>query len=293
MIKKLEALPEQFTKAFPYKERPRSDDLYGVTEVLYCARKSYLSRIIPAPTAIEFEVRRRFARGHAMEAVFFGDHHNPIYVKGSGPLAAMEGHTDHAVQDESGAVKDIVEFKSVKRLWYTAPNGKVYFSIKSARRMIDKEGWDKVEKCYSDNHMDQLMTYMFLTNAQRGYLIYYEMSTDDNHIWEISSEDITDEFKNKIISRLDYLKKCFNDGAVPDKTTMYPWECSLCNFNKNGLCGLCDAKDFDVNEFVKDVLNSPSDKFMEIAEGYVKKFNVTPGEVSMHGIKKEDLNGDT
>jgi hypothetical protein len=286
LVKKLDGLPEQFTKAYPYKDRPRSDDLYGVTEVLYCARKSYLSRVVPAPTAVEFEVRRRFARGHAMESVFFGDHHNPIYVKGIGPFAAMEGHADHAVQDDSGNVKEIVEFKSVKKLWFTAPSGKVYFSPSAAKKVVDKEDWDKIERRYSENHMDQLMIYMILTNAEKGYLIYYEMSTDDNHAWEIDQADISQEFKDKMLGRLNYLKECFDKKNIPLKTTMYPWECSLCSFNRNGICGLCEKNDFDFNGFIKDVLAVEPDKFMDAVEKYTKKFGVTPGEVAVFPKKE-------
>lgn len=279
MIKKLEGLPEQFTKAYPYKDRPRSEDLYGVTEVLYCARKSYLSRVVPAPTAIEFNVRKRFRRGHALESVFFRDSHNPTHVKGEGLFAAMERHTDHVVVGESGVVKEVVEFKSVKKIWYSAPNGKVYFSPSAAKRVIDEADWGKIEKRYSDNHMDQLMIYMILTNAEIGYLIYYEMSSDDNLVWEVSKEDISQEFKDKIVGRLNYLKKCFDDKTIPDKTSMYPWECSLCNFNKNGICGLCEKKDFNFDEFIKDVLAVESNKFMSVVEDYTKKFNTTSGEV--------------
>jgi len=286
MVKKLEGLPEQFTKAYPYKDRPRSDDLYGVTEVLYCARKSYLSRVVPAPTAVEFEVRRRFARGHAMESVFFGDHHNPIYVKGTGAFASMEGHTDHAVQDESGVVKEIVEFKSVKKLWYSAPNGKVYFSPSAAKRVIDEDDWGKIERRYSENHMDQLMIYMVLASAAKGYLIYYEMSTDDNHAWEVDESDISQEFKDKMSGRLNYLKECFDKKNIPLKTSLYPWECSLCSFNRNGICGLCDVKDFNFEEFIRDVLAVDTSKFMEAVEVYTKKFNVVAGNVAVFAKKE-------
>jgi hypothetical protein len=286
MIKKLDELPQQFTKAYPYKDRPRSSDLYGVTEVLYCARKSYLSRVVPAPTAIEFEVRRRFARGHSLEDAFFGDHHNPIHVKGVGSFAFMEGHTDHAVVDDSGVVKEIVEFKSVKKLWYSAPNGKVYFSPSAAKRVIDRDDWDKIERRYSENHMDQLMIYMILADAEKGYLIYYETSTDDNHAWEIGKSDISQEFKDKMAGRLDYLKECFDKKIVPDKTTMYPWECSLCNFNRNGICGLCDKSEFDFDEFIRDVLGVKSDKFMGAVERYTKKFDVIPGDVVVFARKE-------
>lgn len=293
MVKKLDGLPEQFMKAYPYKERPRSDDLYGVTEVLYCPRKTYLTRVVPAPTAIEFETRRRFSRGHAMEDVFFGDHHNPMYVKGDGPLAALEGHTDHAIQDKDGKIIEIVEFKSVKKLWFTAPNGKMYFSLKAAKRYLPEEDWKHVDRCYNDSHMDQLMTYMFVTGAKKGYLIYYEMSTDDNYTWEVDDTDISVEFKNKIIDRLNYIKYCFLKKVVPDRNTIYKWECMLCSFNKNGLCGICDKEGFELQKFIDDVLLAKTENFMEVAEKYAKKYSVTPGEVNVFGEKIEVDNGDT
>ena len=287
----LEGLPALFTKAFPYKERPRSNNLYGVTEVLYCPRKTFLSRFVPAPTAVEFETRRRFARGHAMEDVFFGDDHNPTHIVGSGALEGLEGHTDHSINDDDGKVKTIVEFKSVKKLWHKAPNGKVYFSAKAAKNVLPKSDWSKIERNFNDSHMDQLMMYMMVTDALDGYLIYYEMSTDDNFTWSITKSDITDEFKDRMIKRLDYIKLCCSLGAMPERRFGYPWECMLCNFNKNGICGLCDKEGFDFPKMCQELKESRdlTNDFGLIVGKYMKEFNVEAGTQTADPEYKDEI----
>jgi len=196
------------------------------------------------------------------------------------------------VQDDKGKVTEVVEFKSVKKLWFQAPNGKVYFSLRAAKRMLPEEDWDKVARSYNDSHMDQLMTYMFLTDAKKGYLIYYEMSSDDNHVWEVDDVDISVDFKNKIIDRLNYLKYCFLKKIIPDRHSVYKWECALCSFNKNGLCGLCDAKDFSLDGIIEELLKNQPEDFMRVLGKYTDKYNVEPGAVSVFDEKIEVENGD-
>lgn len=280
MIEKVRGLPDKFSEAFPYNDRPRSDNVYGVTEILYCPRKSFLSRAIPTPRFLEFDVRMRFARGHAMESVFFGEEHNPIKILGSGDLEGFEGHADHAYLNDDGSVEEIVEFKSTKRLWYTAPNGKSYYSLKYARNAVDKSDYKKIEKVYNDSHMDQLMTYMILTDAKKGYLIYYELTSDSHYTWIVNDYDIPDNFREKMVDRLNYLRDCFAYGIVPEKRTMYDWECGFCTHNKNGVCGLCDVEEFDFFKFLKKLYkcgNIDID-FNTILRKCLVRYNVEPGK---------------
>lgn len=284
MIEKIEGLPEKFLTAYPYKDRPRESHLFGVTEILYCSRKSFLTRVIPPASTMDFETRRRFARGHLSEELFFGPAHNPLYLTGvGGKFDGMEGHTDHAIIGKDGKIDEIVEFKSVKRLWYKSPNGKSYYTLKYARAGTDKEQWDQISRSYNDSHMDQLMLYMILSDAKTGYLIYQEMSTDENYTWRVSSSDITQEFKDKMSSRLEYLKDCYKKGDVPIKNSMYPWECGLCSFNKSGVCGLCDVKDFNINKMLLELYHAanPDVDFLIITSKYLERFGVEAGKQAM------------
>ncbi len=230
MITEIKGVPKRYSYGCPHQDRPRGE-LLGVTEVLYCLRKSFLQRAVPAPTAIDFITRTRFARGHAMESAFFGDRHNPEYFIGDKELDGFEGHSDHIVREDNGEIKEIVEFKSVRRLWYKAPNGKAYYSRGMARKAIDKKDWGKIEHRYNDSHMDQLMTYMYITDAPKGVLLYYELSTDDHYTWEVTSDDISDEFKERTKDRLNTLQKCIEEFKIPAKSFSYDWECNLCNHN--------------------------------------------------------------
>ena len=292
MIEKIDGLPEQFLQAYPHKERPRESHLFGVTEILYCSRKSFLSRVIPAAGTIDFETRRRFSRGHLAESLFFGPEHNPMYLTGIDRLKGMEGHTDHAIFGKDKKIKEIVEFKSVKRLWYKSPNGKTYYSLKYARAGTDRSDWSKINRNYNDSHMDQLMLYMLLSDAKRGYLIYQEMSTDDNHTWTLTSDDISQEFKDKMADRLDYLRDCYKVGEVPIKNSMYPWECGLCSFNKSGVCGLCDVNGFNINKMLLELYKAgnPDIDFLTITDKYLGRYGVEPGKQVMfiNGAKIED-----
>ena len=236
MIKRIDGVPAKYSYAFPHHNRPRSADFYGVTEILYCLRRAFLQRVVPGPTAMEFSKRALMSRGHAMEAAFFGDTHNPEYFVGDGNLEGLEGHSDHVVRDAAGKIDEIVEFKSVRRLWYKAPNGKSYYSITMAKKAIDKADWSKIEHRYNDSHLDQLMLYMYITGAPNGVLIYQEMSTDKLYTWTITSDDISDEFKKRIEDRLGILRSCIDNQTIPDKLFSYDFECGLCNYNKNGVC---------------------------------------------------------
>ena len=270
---------DRYSYANPNHDRPRSPDLFGVTEILYCMRKAFLQRVVPAPTAIDFVTRTRFARGHACESAFFGeDKHNPEYFVGDKELKGSEGHSDHVVRYEAGDIKEIVEFKSVRRLWYKAPNGKAYYSIGMARKAIDKEDWGKIEHRYNDSHMDQLKTYMYITDAPMGVLIYYELSTDDHYTYEITSDEISEEFKIRTKDRLKILKEAMRDLKVPDKSFSYDWECKLCSFNKNGLCALCDVDGFDLRKLCSKLTNGKiEDTFGKVVGEALEKYNVKAG----------------
>jgi len=277
MVEYINGLPEIFKGAFPYKDRPRSDGIYGVTEVLYCLRKSFLTRVIPAPTAIDFDTRRRFARGHAMEEIFFGDIQNPEYFVGAGDLRAIEGHADHIIRDDGGEITTVVEYKSTKKIWFDAPNGKKYYTITAAKKANKEEDWHKIERKYSDSHMDQLKTYMMITGAPKGILIYFEMTSDNNYTWTITSDEISDEFKDRMVGRLERLEKSMNDFVAPDKEYSYDWECKLCNFNSSGICTLCDQGGFDLKTFCNDVVKGKyNNKFDSIVEKYRKEYGVIP-----------------
>jgi hypothetical protein len=254
MIKRLDAIPSILKTPYPYKDRPRTHGVYGVTEIIYCLRKSMLSRVVPAPTALTFETRRAFSRGHACESVFFGDIQNPVHFKGGmvegRDFTKIEGHTDHSTVDEDGK-STIIEFKTTKKLWLKGPDGRAYFSPKAARASVPKDQWDLIETKYSDAHMDQLMFYMLMTGSSRGYLIYQEMSTDQNYVWSVEYEDISEEFKDAALDRLNLLDYCFVNNEIPKRCPSYDFECKLCNMAKNGLCDLCDQKDFDLGDFIK------------------------------------------
>ena len=279
MVERINGLPERYKGSFPYRDRPRNPYYYGVTEILYCLRKSFLQRVVPAPTAIDFETRVRFARGHAMEEAFFGEKHNPEYFVGDDKLDGIEGHSDHVVRDEDGKIKEIVEFKSVRRLWYKAPNGKAYYSIGMAKKAVDKEDWGKIEHRYNDSHMDQLKTYMYMTGAPKGVLIYYELTTDRNYTWEITSDEIDDDFKKRIDDRLSMMQKCMDEKTVPEKMFTYDWECNLCSFNKNGICQLCDVEKFDLFRFIRDLEIFNGKPFDDVLSDYLKKYDIKPGNV--------------
>lgn len=280
MIKKVEGahgLPDRFMYGNPYNNRPRSDDFYGVTEVLYCIRKAFLQRVVSAPSAIDFSKRVLFSRGHSLESAFFGvDKHNPEYFVGGGDLEGLEGHSDHIVRDYKGDIDEVVEFKSVRRLWYKSPNGKSYYSISMAKKFTDRDDWGKIEHKYNDSHLDQLKTYMCIADAPRGIIIYYELTTDKYYSWTIEREDISDEFKERMASRLKILKHSMDTFTVPEKMSSYDWECNLCNHNSNGICTLCDQEGFD--------LKSMCD---ELDEGIIEEnFDRVVGrELKKYGIK--------
>jgi hypothetical protein len=127
------------------------------------------------------------------------------------------------------------------------------------------------------------MLYMMLTDAKNGYLIYYEMSTDENHTWSITSDEITEEFRKKMVDRLNYMRDCFKTMTVPIKNSAYQWECGLCNFNKNGICGLCDVKEFDFNKMVSELGRSGNLEidFSTIVGKSLQKHGVEPGMQKM------------
>jgi len=289
MVKQLEDLPERYKAFYPYKERPRQDGVFGVTEILYCLRKSFLTRVVPAPTAVDFEVRRRFARGHASEAAFFGEKHNPLYVAGEGELKGLEGHTDHVVMDKDGKPQEIVEYKSTLRLWYKSPNGKSYYTKSYARKSTPKEDWDNIVRTYNDNHMDQLMLYMYMAGIPKGYLIYTEMSTDANYIWEVDAADITDEFKKRMADRLNILRNAMLDFKTPPRSSLYGWECALCTHNKHGVCDLCDAPGFDLKAMCDKLKKDPS-KYSDVVGKEIANLGVA---VEGDAVPEEDAeNGD-
>lgn len=271
MVERINGLPDRYMGgAFPHNDRFRSQEYFGVTEVIYCIRRSFLQRVVPVPTEISFEKRILFARGHALESAFFGDQHNSEYFVGDNNMCGVEGHADHIVRNSKDEIDEIVEFKSVRRLWYKAPNGKAYYSLGMAKKAIDKSDWDKIEHRYNDSHMDQLKMYMIISGAPRGVLIYYELSTDKNYTWIITADEITDEFKERMADRLKILKECYDKGVVPEKLFLYDWECGLCSFNESGVCNLCDAEGFDLDAFCNDVTNS--NNFDEVVNSYKKKY---------------------
>jgi len=277
-LEEIKGVPDKFLNMFPYNDRPRGSK-FGVTEILYCPRKTFLARFVRSPDIIDFEVRKRFARGHALESVFFGDAHNPLYFVGDGELSELEGHSDHAVLGDDGKVEDIVEFKTVRKLWYGVPDGRFFYSLKAARNAIDRSEWKKIARSYNLSHFDQLKLYMILSGAKNGYLIYYEMSTDDNYTWYITSDEITDEFKNRMISRLNYVKNCCDNNIVPVKNTIYDWECGFCSYNKNGICSLCDVKEFNFDKFASDLKSSGNIDidFNTIISKNLQRYNVEAG----------------
>lgn len=278
MITEIKGVPKRYSYGCPYHDRPRSSDYYGVTEILFCLRKGFLQRVVPAPSAIDFDTRVRFARGHSLESAFFGERHNPEYFIGGGNLKGLEGHSDHVVRDSNGKIDEIVEFKSVRRLWYKAPNGKAYYSRGMARKAIDKKDWDKIEHRYNDSHMDQLKIYMYITGVSKGVLLYYEMSTDDYYCWEITSDEIDDEFKERIESRLKTLQKCMDEFIIPEKSFSYDWECNLCSHNKSGMCTLCDQPGFDLQKVCEDLNSGDIEKrFDKVINEQLDKYGIKGG----------------
>ena len=286
MVEYIEGLPDRYDWLYPYADRPRSKGIYGVTEVLYCLRKNFLTRVVPAPTAIAITQRKLFSRGHALEAVAFGpDRHNPEYFVGDGRLTDIEGHSDHIVRDDDDKIVEIVEFKSTRKIWFSSPNGKVYYTITAAKNATSKEDWGEICRKFSESHMDQLKVYMTITGAPTGVLIYYEMTTDNNYTWVVTSDEITDEFKENIYGRLDRYRYSMDNFVVPAKEYAYKWECSLCSFNRNSICTLCDQEGFDLKEFCDDVEKGKyNNKFDSMVEKYRDKYNVIPmTEVAQNG----------
>jgi hypothetical protein len=294
VIKREDSIPKFLVSPYPYRERARTNGIYGVTEVLYCLRKSVLARVVPAPTALTSQTRKVFARGHALEAVFFGDIQNPIHFRGGvvegRDFSKIEGHTDHSTVNEDGE-STIVEFKTTKHLWLKGPDGKSYYSLKSARTALPKEQWKDVEREPSKSHMDQLMFYMLLNNAKHGYLIYHEMSTDMNYTWSLDYEDIPESFKDEMKTRLDALDGAFINDLVPDKCPKYDFECKLCNMSKNGLCQLCDVKDFNLGDFIQDFKsrNNPME-FMPVIKEYYDRYGLDSSELKFVS-EDADTNG--
>lgn len=277
-LERLDAIPSFLTSPYPYVDRPRSNGIYGVTEIMYCLRKSYLGRKVPAPTALSFDQRRLFARGHALEAVFFGSAQNPIHFRGGivgdRDFTKIEGHTDHSVTDDDGK-SCIIEFKTTRHMWLSHPNGRKFFNMSQARKALSKEDLKLVELHPMQSHLDQLMLYMMLNDAKRGVLIYHELSSDENYVWQINDSDITDEFKNMMKSRLDELDEAFKNNTVPKKCPGYEFECKLCHMKKNAICDLCDQDGFSLDEFISDLeKKGDPNAFMDVVGEYIDKFGL-------------------
>lgn len=290
MLKREDGIPNFLKSPYPYRDRPRSDAIYGVTEIIFCLRKSMLARVVPSPTALDNDTRKRFARGHAFEKIFFGDIQNPIHFRGGvvegRDFSKVEGHTDHSCVDEQGR-SVIVEFKSTKRLWLEGPDGNKYYSMKAARAALPKEQWKLVDHVPSQSHVDQLQFYMLLNNASRGYLIYHELSTDDNYTWSMGYEDIPEEFKDEMLNRLDELEACFVEGRIPERSEKYEWECKLCNFRRDGLCQLCDVDEFNLTEFIEKFKRKKDPfSFIPLVKQYFDKYGLDKSTIEM------DLNPD-
>ena len=105
------------------------------------------------------------------------------------------------------------------------------------------------------------------------------MSTDENYTWIIDSDEIDDEFRDRIADRLYILKNCVKYRKTPEKSYTYDFECNLCNFNKTGICSLCDIKEFDLQELCDRISYAgPENKFDEILKLFIDKYGVVPGQ---------------
>ena len=298
MLKQLDDIPSFLIQSpYPYKDRKRTEGIYGVTEIFYCLRKSVLARVVPTPTALTLLTRRRFSRGSNLEKAFFGDAQNPVHFRGPKNLdgrdfSKTEGHTDHSCLNDQGE-KTIIEFKTTKRLWYKGPDGKNFYSLKAARAALPKEQWKLVERCPQDSHLDQLKLYMLLTESIHGYLIYYELSTDNNYVWSIDAEDISEEFKNEMKDRLDTLDRAFTEDVMPPKCPKFSFECGLCNFGdtKNGICKLCDVELFNIGDFVNEFKSKKDPfSFMPLVKQYYDKFGMDSSGLEM--LRDDSMNGE-
>jgi len=295
MLVRTDVIPSFLTSPYPLNDRPRSDGIFGVTEILYCLRKSYLTRKVPAPSAVSDHTRKLFARGRAMEQAFFQDQ-KPVHFKGGivdgRDFSKVEGHTDHSCLSDEG-VSTVIEFKTTKHLWLSHPDGRKYFNITQAKKYMSKDDLKLLELQPMQSHLDQLMLYMMLTDAKRGVLIYHELDSDSNYVWEIVDTDITDEFKDRMKVRLDELDEAFKKNVVPSKSDAYSFECKLCHMKKNGLCDLCDHEKFSIDEFISDFesRNEPN-SFMTVVGEYLDKFGLDRSIISSYeeengnGIKK-------
>jgi hypothetical protein len=290
MLVRTDKIPDFLVSPYPLNDRPRTDGIFGVTEILYCLRKSYLTRKVPAPSAVSNATRKVFARGRALEEVFFGkDYQNPIHFKGGivdgRDFTKVEGHTDHSCPDENG-VPTIIEFKTTKHMWLAHPDGRKYFNITQARKYVSKDDLKLLELQPMQSHLDQLMLYMMLTDAKRGVLIYHEMDSDENYVWEIVDTDITDEFKDRMKVRLDELDAAFKVGVVPQKCPGYEFECRLCHFKKDGLCDLCDQEGFSIEDFISDFeKRGDPNCFMTVVGEYLDKFGLDRSIISSYEVE--------
>jgi len=280
-----DVMPEFLKSPYPLVDRPRTPFVYGVTEILYCLRKSYLTRVVPAPTAVSFEQRRNFSRGRSLEESFFGPDQKPIHFRGGmvgvRDFSNVEGHTDHSDVDENG-VPSIVEFKTTKHLWLSHPDGRKCFNVTQAKKYMTKDDIKLLELQPMQSHVDQLKLYMMLNEGiKRGVLIYFEMDSNSNYVFELTDADISEEFKDTMKSRLDELDAAFKDSVVPQKSPGYDFECKLCNFMKNGICQLCDQGGFNVDEFIAD-FQSRGDPhtFMVVVGEWLDKFNLSRSLIS-------------
>jgi len=128
---------------------------------------------------------------------------------------------------------------------------------------------------------------MLLNNASRGYLIYHELSTDDNYTWSMGYEDIPEEFKDEMLNRLDELEACFVEGRIPERSEKYEWECKLCNYRRDGLCQLCDVDEFNLTEFIEKFKRKRDPtSLIPLVKQYFDKFGLDKSTIEM------DLNPD-
>jgi len=163
--------------AYEPDQRPRTEGLYGVTEVLHCHRMVFILRKMPSPPELDFETRSKFSRGHAFERAFFGRNYNPTHEVNEG--LGIEGHTDTVIETPEGKV--LCEFKSTRRVFWGHPDcEKKYPSEAQAKKHLERED---VEPMPSEHYVDQLRAYMALTGAVKGRLIVHDLSTDKIFEW--------------------------------------------------------------------------------------------------------------
>ena len=185
--------------------------IYNASEIPYCLRKSYYIYTQPKPV-LPSETLRKFEVGNIFHEYFEKIlSQTDLYLsseqlvqKKLGEKIVLQGHYDVMITE--GEEKGIIEFKTVKNLYYIP----------------------------YDHHIDQTQLYLFLTGCTFAYLTY--MEKENCQLYTESIKFGRDEAKIKeLIKRVKRLHKALVKKDIPERIATF--QCDFCEFEQECFSG--------------------------------------------------------